>query len=84
MNDPQAGSLRHAKCRALFAHRWFSRRHVGTKRIEFRDDGAEGLELDGDLGVKFSGAHRSTRARFSISLMNGLGGSDGTPNQTCE
>jgi hypothetical protein len=36
------------------------------------------VELDRDFGLEFFGRHKSTRARFSMNRVKGVGGSSGT------
>ena len=64
--------------RRLLAHRRLTTCHIPPQRFEFMRDLLQRVELDRDFGFQFFGRHKSTRARFSMSRVNGVGGSSGT------
>jgi len=65
------------RCR-LLAYRWFTTGQIRSERFELARHLSQGRELDGDLGLELLGRHKSTRARFSINRVKGVGGSSGT------
>ena len=62
----------------FLSHRRLTVGHVHPECFEFVRRLAQGRELDGDLSSELLGRHKSTRARFSISRVKGVGGSSGT------
>ena len=62
----------------LLADRGLTAGYVPPQGFEFIHDLLQRVELDRDLGFQLFGRHKSTRARFSIRRVKGVGGSSGT------
>ena len=56
--------------------------HVSPQRFQLVNNLLQQVQIDRDFGLQFVGGHRSTRARFSMSRVKGVGGARGTRSST--